>query len=344
MLSRLFAYGWLSAYRRPWPFLIVLIVFPLCLVLWLTYRSSLSLTRQQALHNLHTIARLASEIVDQTLQETLRFEELLAAQPEFVKALKRGDRVSLTQRIYEILPFSLRVDAVIVLTTKGEILATSPNALESVGLFVTTDEPFHRMQKNGWQPYISGVYLRAGPQIEKVVSVIIPIRDDESVIGLLQVQHRVETVKSWLQKIRLEPEGFLYVVDHQNQLVVYPYQILPGRPKRVDDWPPVAHPLFAEGATLLFRDPKTNHRSLAGLHPIGTTGWRVVATQPEQAALETLQRMFRSLLLVMLFLCAFMAMVSWRWARVHACSLELLRRNTLLLKQLQQRRILKRNE
>ena len=130
-----------------------------------------------------------------------------------------------------------------------------------------------------------------------------------------------------------------YVTDHHDQLVVYPFQVLPGKPKVVSDWPPVAQPLSPEGASLSFADRK-GRRWLAGVHPVGTIGWRIVAVQPEEAALRVLHRVLWPMGILMGGLALLLVLLSRRWAQLQESSMNLLRQNTKLLKQLQQRKTL----
>ncbi len=329
----------LRSYRRPFGFLFGVVLTPLVVIMAFTYWLNVSLWRQQTLHNLGVSARLAAEIVQETLAETERFERQLASQPGFVEAVHRQDRTQITRALQDALPFIPRVDGALVSTPQGGILAASLDSLEVVGHRLADQESFRGAKRAGWQPYISAVYLREGPEFEKVVSVVHPIVRENTLIGLLQLQHRIEEIKTWLQKIRLEPHGFLYVVDHQAQLVVYPFQVLPGKPKVVSDWPPVAAPLPADGASFVFRDARSGQRWLAGIHPVGTTGWRVVAVQPEGQALRVVSQIFWSLGLLVVILMLVITSIGFRWAQVHALSLRLMRQNAKLLKQLHQRRI-----
>ncbi|MBI4342155.1 MAG: cache domain-containing protein [Candidatus Omnitrophica bacterium] len=332
----------LEGHRRPLTFLLALVVLPLAAIFFLTHLMNVSLWREQSLKNLQVTARLASEIIDETLTESFRFEQLLAAQPEFRQAMRRRDRVQLTPRLQQTLAFTPRVEAALVMTPEGQVVASMPESPALAGRSLMDDEPFLGAQQGGWHPYVSAVYLREGPLIEKVVGVVWPVLDEGEVIGLLQFQHQVEEVKSWLQKIRVEPDGFLYVVDHHSQLVIFPFQILPGKPRVVSDWPPVALPLTDEGASLAFTDRRGGHRWLAGVCPIGTTGWRVVAVQPEGSALRVLHRILWPLGILVGLLALILVAVSMRWAQVQSLSLRLLRQNTKLLKQSQQRRTLDR--
>ena len=335
--------GWmLWAYRRPRTFLVGCVILPLLLMLVFAYRFNATLWRRHLLDNLHVTSRLAAEIVDETRQETLRFETLLTAQPGFLDDVQQRNRQQLAQRLQAALGLVPRAEAALVTTLQGDVLASFPEPSDLTPQEVIEGDPFVGAQHNGWRPYISAVYLRDGDPPEKVVSIVLPLKVGDTPIGLLQVRHRIEDIKSWLQKIRVEPSGFLYVVDHHDQLVVFPLQILPGRPLVVSSWPPVAQPLTSEGTTLRFIDSKHHQRWLAGVYPVGTTGWRVVAVQPERAALGAFHQMFWSLAVLVIMLGVLVILVGMRWAQLHTFSLQMMRQNTKLLKQMHQRRIIDR--
>lgn len=332
-----------QTFRRPRRFLLLIVILPLVTVVVVTHRTNLTLARHQALQNLAVASRLAAEIIAETLEATLRFERILMAQPGFSNAVQRGDQEQITQYLEDTLPFIPRVDLAMVISPDGKVIAAYPDQTGIVGRDVSGEDPFLGA-KGQWRPYVSAVYLRESLHIEKVVGVVQPVFLGETVVGFLQLQHRVEEVKSWLQKIRVDPGGFLYVVDHHDQLVVYPFQVLPGRPKVVSSWPTVSAPLSSDGETLTFTGSKKRKRWLAGLFPVGTTGWRVVAVQPESSALQSLTRVFWTLSLLAGVLLILVVIVSIRWAQVQAFSLRLLRQNAKLLKQQQQRRILESGE
>lgn len=332
--------GWLlQAYRRPFGFLLAVVILPLGILFAAAQTVNTALWRRQTLHNLHVTARLASEIVDETLGETVRFEQRLAAEPAFAEALKRRDRVELSERLQETMAFLPRVELATAISSEGVVMASFPVRPELTGRIVVEEEFFLGAKQGGWHPYVSAVYLREEPPLAKVVSVVLPVVQGERVVGVVQFQHLVEEIKSWLQKLRVEPDGFLYVADHRRQLVVHPLQILPGKPKVVSDWPPVAQPLLPDGASLAFADSK-GRRWLSGVHPVGQTGWRVVAVQPEASALKVLHQVFWPLGILMGALGLLLVLLSRRWAQLQESSLNLLRQNTKLLKQLQQRKTL----
>jgi hypothetical protein len=144
--------------------------------------------------------------------------------------------------------------------------------------------------------------------------------------------------------VRVEPGGFTYVVDHRGQLVVFPFQAIAGRPTVVSSWPPVAARLPPEGTTMSFTDQRSGRTWLAGAHPVGGTGWRVVAVQPEAEALQTLRRVFVALGLLVALMSIVAAIGISRWVRLHAFTLQMARQNAKLLKQLNQSRLLDRGK
>ena len=330
----------LQAYRRPLGLLLVLVVLPLLLIAAVSYRVNTSVWRAQTLHNLSVTARLGSEILAETLDESSRFAEMLAADPRLVELIQIGDPAAIGSRLQEALSFAKHLDEALILTPTGTVMAASADRPELLGQDMSQQDAFLGAQQGGWQPYISAVYLLEQPELEKVVGIVVPIVHDKQLLGWLQVQHRVERIKSWIQKLRVEPAGFLYVVDHHDQLVVFPFQLLPGRPKVVSDWPPVAAPLPEEGTTLAFQ--QSGKRWFAAVYPVGTIGWRLVAVQPEHAAFQTLYRVFGTLGLLLLLLLILTTFVSLRWAKLHALSQHLLRQNAKMLKQFQQQRAIDR--
>jgi hypothetical protein len=337
-LPQQFSAWLLQSYRRPVRLFLLVVALPFSLILGTTYAVSVSLWRAQTSENLRVMARLGSEILAETLDETLVLEQFIAGQPSFAGAVRRGDPEELRRALTELSRFMRRVSMLMVLNPEGRVLAAAPDPHRITGTSLAAQEPFQAMQRERWQPTVSGVYLREGPELEKVVAVGWPVYEEERLVGALLVEQRIEDIKSWLQKIRVEPRGFLYVVDQHDQLVVFPFQKVPGKPLPVSNWPPVAHPPGEHGGTLMFRSERTGESWLAGLYPVGRIGWRVVTVQPERAALKTLRGVLSVLGGLALAAIGLVALVGSRWLRVHAFSLSLLKQNANMLRRMQQQR------
>jgi C4-dicarboxylate-specific signal transduction histidine kinase len=336
-VSRVLSAGMLRFYRRPMLFLFGVVVLPLALTVAVVYRIQRQRAIAQSLQHLAVTSRLAAEIVERTLAQTLLIEALLAEEPDVQQALARGDAEALVQRVIHLLGLVPALQEAAFVRSDGTVLAAVPP--KDPGASVA-EAPWFQQARDGDAPLLSPVYLAGGL---KVVSVATPVFGSSGQrLGVLHVLYGVDDVRDWLQTVRVEPDGFLYVVDHRQQLVVHPRQLLPGRPKRVADWPPVARPLDAGALTLAFREPRTGRAWLAAAHPVGSRGWRVVATQPRHEALRTVHRIFLWLGVLLLAVLWLVLLVCRRWARMHDFSLHLLRQNAKLLRQVQQHRTLGR--
>jgi len=327
----------LRAYRRPLGFLLGLVIVPLAVVIALTHHANVTLGRRQALQNLRMTARLAAQAVGEALTQTLRLQQLIAAQPLFADAIQRRDADALTGSLRDLLRVIPIVDEAVVSTPDGGVIVASGSGAQRAGASIAQEDGFQGARQGGWHPYISPVHLRDQESLDKVVDVVCPVRQGQAVIGVLQAQYPIDAIRSWVQRIRVEPEGFLYVVDDRGQLVVYPFQVLPGKPKAVSDWPPVAQPLSEDGGAMAFDDRRTRRRWLAGMYAIAGTGWRVVTVQPERAVFRILYQVFWPLTVVVALLLLVVVLVSLRWAKLQDVNLKLLAQNTKLLKQVQQR-------
>ncbi len=348
-LPHYFSAWLLHAYHRPFQFLLGLVVLPLFIVVFATHEINVALGRQQALHNLQITAQLGAQLVHETLDRTVLFEEMVASVPGFAEAVRARDLGKIAQVLgWSFASVPSGSTMVSVISPDGMIIACYPADADRVGRDVTGEDAFQGARSAGQHPYISGVYLREVSWSEKVIGIALPLVEEDRVVGFLHVQYRADAVRSWFQRTRVDPSGFLYVVDRQQRLVTYPFQVLPGRPKVVSDWPTVAEPLTPEGRQMVYRDPTTGERWLAGIHPVGEvgatadTGWRVVAVQPERAIYHIMNRVFWPMGALVVILVILVMAVSLRWVQLQAFSMRLLRQNAKLLKQMQQQRTLER--
>ena len=336
-LRALFSAWLFRVYRRPLQFLIVIVVLPLAVIVAATHQASVAMARHQAMLNLRMTAQVAAEAVEATLSEATLFAQMVAEEPAFLDALRRRDKAQLATMLERALPRLPEADHAVVADSEGRILASVPPLSSPGAASLIEEEGWRGAQEGGWHPYVSAVRVRDDESLEKVVDVVLPVVREDALFGLLKLEYRVEAVKSWVQRVRVEPEGFLYITDHRNQLVMFPFQVLPGKPKVVSDWPPVAHPLLPDGFSMAFQDRRFGRQWLAGVYPIGTTGWRVVTVQPLDAVLRLFYRIFLPLGLLIVLLLGLVVFVSLRWAALQALNFRLLQQNAKLLKQSQQR-------
>lgn len=333
----IFPWWFLTLYRQPLVFLGSVLVIPLIAVcLWL-YVVNERQWRAREGHDLLVAARLASRIIVEELGRTRQFEEAVAARPEFLDAVKRRDRGGLMSSLQVLVEGMPRINQVHVTDAAGrrlaDVAATSSGEASAEAFF---DVP------NTLERAVSAVYVGDHASGEKVVSVFSPIRDGQVVLGVLHAQYGLQAISSWIEKVRVEPAGFLYVVDHRGRLVAYPFQLLPGDPKDVSGWAPVAAPASPQGELMRFGRGQPKHPWTAAIVSLEPYGWKVVAQQPDAAMLAPFHQLVGSFAVLIAVLAGFIGLLVLRWTHLHGATLRLVAQQARLLRLSQQRHVLAR--
>ena len=319
---------WLLAlYRRPGAFLTSVLVVPLLSIcLWL-YVVSERQWRAREGEDLLVAARLASRAIQEELVRTLTSEAAIAARPNFAKAVAQREAAAIKSDLRTLLDLAPRADRLLVLDGGGKVVADLSDAPGRAGSAPIRD-PARR---------VSGVYLRDPDSGDKAVSVSSPVVDGRDVVGHLEVEYRLNEIARWLRTIRVEPAGFVYVVDHQGWLVAHPYQLLPGRPKNVSAWAPVSHPVSPRGTLVRFADGRPARRWTAAVVNVQPFGWRVVAQQPDAAMLRPFSQLVGCFAALIAMLMIVIGALVLRWTRLHEATLGLLAQQARLLKHTERR-------
>ncbi len=323
--------GWLLAlYRRPLAFLAGALVLPLVGVCTWLYVANERQWRMQESHDLLLAARLASRIIQEEFTRTHETEAALAAQRPFLDALRRHKAAPVADSLNLLLQISPMIETARVVDADGQVLAEQSRE---------TAEPGAEPSAGVAAPTVSGVSLRDPASGEKVVEMSAPIVDGTSAVGSLQLRYRLQALSRWLQKIRVEPAGHIYVVDQHGLLAVHPLQILPGKPKDVSRWAPVAAPASAEGTLVRFSMGTPSRPWTAAVVAVEPFGWRVVAQQPDEAMLRPFRRLVGVFVGVIAVLALLLSALILRWASIHRATLELLAQQSKLLRQSEQDRL-----
>lgn len=327
----------LTLYRRPGRFLGLVLGVPLLVACFWIYRVSERQWRVREGEDLIIAARMTGRMLEEELSRAQAVQAAIAHRPDFVRAVMQSDREAILQDLQVLLQLSPQAARILVRDREGRMLAQ-----------VTAESDPLAPSPDAWpaaedrQPAVSGVYLGDATSGEKVVGVSTPILEGRVPVGMVQTQYSLEAIARWLQRTRVGSSGFLYVVDNQGFLVAHPYQVLPGKPKNVSHWAPVAAALSADGRLVRFEDGKPARAWTAGVVMVAPYGWRVVAQQLDAAMLAPFYHLVYAFAAVILLLAGLLAALILRWARLHETTLELLAKQTQLLAATERRlRVLK---
>lgn len=330
---QVFPAWFLVLYRNPLVFLTCLLLVPLSLVcVWLSTEGERRWRAQESA-DLLVAARLASQVMTEELSRIGHLEEAVAARPDLIAALKRQDQAALSDELRFFLDLTPHLTRAAIMDGTGRLLAEAQAELPA------TPNTFPQTPPQAPPGQVSRVYLYDEVSGEKALGMSSLIQEGETVLGAVQAQLRLGAIARWLEKIRIEPGGFLYVVDHEGFLVAYPFQLLPGRPKNISAWPPVTAPASAQGALIRFQQGRPKRPWTAAAVAVDPFGWRVVAQQPDAAMLKPLHQLVASFVSLIVFLAAVIGVLALRWTRLHDATLGLLAQQTRLLKDREQERL-----
>ncbi|MDP3722357.1 MAG: cache domain-containing protein [Candidatus Omnitrophota bacterium] len=326
-------------YRKPWVALELFLIGPLVAMGVWVYAAQERQWRAREGEDLLVAARLAARIIDEELMRTRHMQEAVAARPGFLEALMRRNENTLTTYLHILLEAVPMLDRASVTDAAGQALAEVSSMRSGTdGDAGASQEPSLTPLALQQQP-VSGVYLRDEASGEKMVRVSSAVHAGPQLVGAVQVQYRLRELSRWLEKVRVEPAGFLYVVDREGHLVTYPFQLLPGKPKDVSGWSPVAHHASAQGRLLRFRHGAPARPWTAAVIALEPYGWRVIAQQPDAAMLQPLHRLLGSCTALLILLGSLMGFLARRWAHLHETALRLLAQQARLLRISEQRRL-----
>lgn len=328
----------LRLYRMPLVFLLCFLILPLSFLCGWLYLANERQWRAQEAQDLQVYAKLASRIIHEELSRVQELEKVLAAQPALLNAVKRRDREAITAslRLFTHLAPSLGSALVTDATGRPVAAVTAPAAgAPAEGTPPISAEPLPISDETLSR---SAVYLYDPTSGEKAVRLSTRLQDGQVVRGALHAHVRLGEISRWLEKLRIEPEGFLYVVDDHGLLVSYPFQLRAGTPKDVSAWPAVACSQASASAIVRFRQGQPERPWTAAAVSVAPFSWRVIAQQPDAAMLRPLRRLAAWLLLIITLLSSAISLVVLRWAHMHHVTLQLLAKQTELLRRSEQQR------
>ncbi len=335
MFWNVFPCWFLALYRRPLVFLSGVLVVPLLAVyLWL-YVVNERQWRVREGHDLLVAARLASRIVVEELARTHQAADAVATQPRFINALAQGDRTVLAGSLQVMVKGMPHVERALVTDAAGrQVAAVTSTSPEGTGVEPAFDLP-ETLDRT-----VSAVYVGDRASGEKAVSVLRPVRDGQALLGVLHVRYGLQAISSWIEKVRVEPEGFLYVVDHRGRLVAYPFQLLSGDPKDVSEWAPVAARASTQGELIRFQQGRPMRPWTAAVVALEPYGWKVIAQQPDAAILAPFRQLVGSFVILIAVLAGLVGLLVLRWVHLHRATLRLVARQTRLLRLSHQRHVM----
>ncbi|MCX9080713.1 MAG: GAF domain-containing protein [Candidatus Methanoperedens sp.] len=264
---------------------------------------SQTLEEQIEAGNLAT-AKEVSYLVGEHFNWSIKVGNYFVSTPRLVYSVENLDREGITERLALLLASVPDIDRAYITTPEGILWVDYPSNPELWGKDLSQRDWYKGVSRN-WQPYVSEVYLREVVEPGYIVSVAIPVKNESNAIGIVVMQHRLETVQKWVAPVRLGMSGVIYVVDKNGRIVAHPAED-PRQPPDYSSVPIVEKVMMGlEGVEEIY-DPFENTTMLSAYVPVKGIGMGVVAQQPIDEAFSPI-RIHTNLSIILLTLTAIFA-------------------------------------
>lgn len=291
---------------------------------------SQSLEEQILSGNLAT-AREVSYLVEEHFNWSIKVGSYFVSTPRLVYSVENRDIGGVTERLALLLASVPDIDRAYITTPEGILWVDYPPNPEVWGKNHSYRD-WYKGVSRGWQPYVSEVYMRETLEPRYVVSVAIPVRNESRVIGIVVMQHRIETIWKWVAPVRLGKTGIIYIVDKNGRIVAHPRED-PRQPPNYSSIPIVGKVLHGgEGVEEVY-SPFENEKMLSAYVPVRSMGMGVIAQQPTEEAFSPI-RLHTNLSLILIALTGIFAALV---ARAYDRNSELYRKLTVQHKELEKR-------
>lgn len=252
--------------------------------------SVLVLSRREA------IASLTASTVTEKLDRVVDLARAMAGRAKFRQAVSRGDWDEAIRFIAMVPQEFSYVDQILLTNPDGLEMADAPSLLGAKGKNFSDHDWFQGVRQ-GWKPYVSGVYSKGDARQRNVVGIAVPVlADDETVAGILVVEVRLEQVLQWIKEVDVGLSGFVYVADRTGKLVAHPRFSPQGDIVDFSSDPSVQKAIKGLKGVAIDTHPVERQKQISAFTIVPKYGWAVVVAQPTQIAFIERDMALRSLL------------------------------------------------
>lgn len=268
-------------------YLVGMTVIPLLLTTAITgYNGEKALTELVIDHNWNAALHTAEDI-DRMFGEKIRILRIAAATSE-IKSMISEKQLPLLRAIE-----GQDADILIVTTAdaEGNLLARSDAQPIERWINYSSNSYFQNAQQTG-KTTISDVILSKTTGYPSIV-IAQPIQDEQQkIVGILSITVELRTVMDHINRTKIGQTGYVYLVNQEGHILVHPDWKLVASGEEASQWAPVK--AVMEQKTGWTEYEVNRQKKLAAYSYIHTIGWGLVVEQPINEALEYVNHVKRT--------------------------------------------------
>ena len=231
------------------------------------------------------VVTLATSLAREHLDRIVDLDVSLTTRPKFRDAVSSGrwsDAIDIVEGIPKTFSY---VDDVMLLDSRGTLVAMSPMSLDVMEKDFSARDYFQEVQK-GRKPYVSGVFNEPEDQGSQAVAVSVPVMslDGSKMEGVLILCIKLHTIAEWSKGFAIGTGGAIYIADRKGRVISHTHTSWRGGIIDYSAEFPVQHALMGEHGVKTLYASLDQERVLAAYSSMPTYGWAVVVTQPMEVA------------------------------------------------------------
>lgn len=230
------------------------------------------------------VVELAERLVTTKMDRLKELAVSYAARPDVIQYAKAGKSDETNPVLGEPVRSNPDIIGVVFITPDGRNLAVFPPDPEVIG-GVRTERQWYKDIVASGRPVVSEVFKRGiHPQVN-IVSVVVPIRDEQnSIVGYLGFQVSLQRISSWFTDIDVGTGGYIYVVDQVGHLIVHPKFDLTNDLVDFSAEPVVIELLNGKSGSMVNFSEAEKEEELSTYTQVPGYRWGIVFQQPERNA------------------------------------------------------------
>lgn len=170
------------------------------------------------------VADLSSALVKERFDHMVDIGKSITSRELMVNMAKNDKWDQLEEILKSMLKDSEFIDGVFISDIKGNVMAVTPQS-DVVGQNFAYRDWFRGVSKN-WEPYVSEVYQRANEPKYNIISVALPIKDEnESVLAILVMQIKLDVFFGWVNEFKEKgtiESGAISFIDKNGNIIAHP--------------------------------------------------------------------------------------------------------------------------
>lgn len=259
-----------------------------------TYRMVHQELTRAALARREAIATLAARVLQEKFDHVADLGMSLASRTLFRQLIREGKWPEAAATFKDIpmrFPF---VNRIFLSDPAGTLMQTLPPAPELLGKsFAHRD--WYRGVTRAWKPYVSEIYTRSAAPQRQVVSVAVPIQEDDGApLGIMGLHAQLETFVEWTAT--LGTEGVVYFVDRNGKSIGDPRASREPTLQDFSQSPAVQRVLKGAHGVIVASDPTGGSEQVISYAPVSPYGWGALTLESSTAAFAARDRSLRFLI------------------------------------------------